>query len=122
MTTADLITWLKAQLDKDYAVAENLLGATRITGREPDFYGCGGPAAQAYWAHFTAHRMLEDVKAKRRIIDAYPIDPDNWDARVAFGGWVSCSDSCPVDVLEHTIRLLALPYAGRDGYREEWRP
>jgi hypothetical protein len=32
------------------------------------------------------------------------------------------NDSARADVAWETLRLLALPYANRDGYREEWHP
>jgi hypothetical protein len=35
---------------------------------------------------------------------------------------VNSDDSARAEVARETLRLLALPYAARDGYREEWRP
>ena len=61
-------------------------------------------------------RVLAEVDAKRRILDLHHAED---------GCCYTCSDKrgdsaerapCP------TVCLLALPMAGRDGYREEWRP
>ena len=65
-------------------------------------------------AHIARHdpaRVLREVEAKRRIVDVAGRRLDRYigtGAQVAFE-WL-------------TLRLLALPYDDRDGYREEWRP
>jgi hypothetical protein len=69
----ELIEFLKARLDEDERAARGLAGATTFVGGRPDFYGCGGPAAEAYWEHFPPHRELREVEAKRRIVDDYRI-------------------------------------------------
>jgi len=59
--------------------------------------------------HDLAVQMLVEVDAKRRILDLHRQDGalcEHCDAH-----W-----PCP------TVRLVGLPYADRDGYREEWRP
>jgi hypothetical protein len=70
-------------------------------------------------AHIAAHgpaRVLREVDAKRRIVDAHERSPmpkgDTADCAQCWGAvW-----PCP------TLRLLALPYDDRDGYQEAWRP
>ncbi|MGD9989065.1 DUF6221 family protein [Pseudonocardia sp.] len=56
-------------------------------------------------------RVLAEVAAKRRILALYtgPADFPDWD-----GGYTSA--------MGDVLRALALPYAARDGYRDEWRP
>ncbi|MFI9824435.1 DUF6221 family protein [Streptomyces sp. NPDC052013] len=60
--------------------------------------------------HIVRHdpaRVLREVEAKRRILTAY----ENYD-----------QDAPELDVPYSVIQLLALPYEGRPGYREQWRP
>lgn len=70
--------------------------------------------------HIVRHdpaRVLREVEAKRRILAAY-VDDD----RVRFGAFESCSDSCPVQVLDEVVKLLAAPYSDHPDYRQEWTP
>ncbi|MEU3161810.1 DUF6221 family protein [Streptomyces griseoincarnatus] len=77
--------------------------------------------------HIAAHdpaRVLSEIDAKRRLVDLHTKDE-------YYDGCVICdngNNSCgcmsgwhwtyPCD----TLKILALPYADRPGYREEWRP
>ncbi|MEV5940656.1 DUF6221 family protein [Streptomyces sp. NPDC051994] len=64
-------------------------------------------------AHAVRHnpaRVLAEVEAKRRILDGIA-------GADAEGAYITATFTA-MDVL----RLLALPYAGHPGYREEWRP
>lgn len=124
----DLIAWLRAiwnererQLDDDERVARALAGATIFVSGVPNFYGVGGPSALDYWDRFTPARVLDgiaaerrDIDAKRRIITAIN-DRKTWH-----------SDPPPqfidLDLESRVLELLALPYATRPGYRDEWRP
>lgn len=80
-------------------------------------------------------RVLAEVEAKRRILDLHEpqrrrlaIVPEDGNGTITLGFYV-----CPIclpSTIEHgqefdegpcpTVRLLAQPYAGRDGWREEW--
>ena len=69
-----------------------------------------------------APRMLGDVAAKRAILDEhgpkttrYVDAPDEESCR-------RCGkyDEYPVPYPCHTVHLLAQPFAGRPGWREEW--
>lgn len=116
----DLVQWLTACLDED----ERLARATRMNkitahvsfndtkslswGGDHDTFSTEGmlaPLAEHIAAHDPA-RVLREVEAKRRIVDRYAWLREHGDT----GGtaWV--------------LPLLALPYADRPGYREEWRP
>jgi hypothetical protein len=68
-----------------------------------------------------AERVLREVAAKRKLVDAYAAvdDRDGW---VRLGDWSSCSDSCPLELLERTVKILAEVCSDRPGFREEWRP
>lgn len=73
-------------------------------------------------ARWDPARVLAEIDAKRRIIVAYmdavhmyrvmseTDDDGKWD-------WLFKEEA-----LEGVVKLLALPYADREGYREEWRP
>lgn len=117
----DLVQWLGAQLDDDErlvrdqlcvncgnptAPLESPLGVTGYT-HEGGWEGrrCPGRLVGAERVQNPA-RVLRETDAKRRIVDRYAWLREHGDT----GGtaWV--------------LPLLALPYADRPGYREEWRP
>jgi hypothetical protein len=69
--------------------------------------------------HIARHdpaRVLAEVGAKRRIIDLFAgVASELGDVPVSpYEGYASG--------LRDAVRLLALPYADRPGYRDEWRP
>ncbi len=74
--------------------------------------------------HIARHdpaRVLADVAAKRWIVELhaeaeFPDTDEGRDKNIAECG--QCMEDYPC----HTLRLLALPYAGHDGYRSEWAP
>jgi hypothetical protein len=72
--------------------------------------------ARAVVVHREAER-LADVRAKRQIMDLHPTVPEDWATDIA-GDCRTCSEPAPC----RTVRALALPYADRPGYCEEWRP
>ena len=122
---ADLVAWLRQQLDDDEEVASDAAGLSASRSRwmrdaiscvvdATDngliVYGEGTPTPEQA-EHIARHdpaRVLAEVDAKRRILDAYK--------QTEFG------DLARHSALEEALALLALPYAGRPGYREEWRP
>ena len=100
--TDDLITWLKARLDDDGRVVEVTDWA--------DVYR--DPVA-------AKRRFLAEIDAKRRIIEAHSRTPHYCPLPVVAGQygqlWTEGEGAC------YTLRLLALPHADREGYRDEWR-
>ena len=66
---------------------------------------------------------LAEIEAKLKILDLHrPIIDADWPAP---GHCLDCWDDAATDYLPWPcplVRLLALPYADRDGYRPEWRP
>jgi hypothetical protein len=114
----DLVTWLRAQLDEDERVA--------VACRAADGIGslCGwvemvtdeSEAGEAHAKRWSPDRVLAEVEAKRRIVDEHSQDDGD-----PGGVCPTCYGIAPVDAPCPTVRLLALPYAGRDGWREEWR-
>jgi len=95
----------------------------------------GTEATMEHMARHDPARVLAEVEAKRRILDRYEeaaaehgrveqlgpfadihqgMDPDEYE-QLVHGLWMRAQ------ALAEVARLLALPYAGRDGWREEWR-
>lgn len=85
-------------------------------------------------ARWDPARVLAEVEAKRRTLDAWRAanaDPhpgipcENWPGQGAENRdpYDSCTHhlAAPPRTPDHVVRLLAQPYAGRPGWREEWR-
>ncbi|MFB6787660.1 DUF6221 family protein [Streptomyces olivaceus] len=146
----DLVQWLRAQLDEDERIARAAMwcedaAAWRAAASE---YGTPTRPDGPRWyiedsledgvirtvdpqasddegvaRHIAEHdpaRVLREIDAKRQVIDLHApgqmeyVDGDVCMACDVRGGepFYPCK----------TLRLLALPYAARPGYREEWRP
>ena len=74
-------------------------------------------AEYAHIARWDPARVIAEIDAKRRLLDEHQIDRNS-----------EC-ETCRERGLERnqvwpclTVRLLAVVYADRPGYREEWRP
>ena len=55
-------------------IADALGFACRIPDKTPDFFACGGPAAEAYWAYFTPARissLLAALEAALKLADEW---------------------------------------------------
>lgn len=113
----DLVHWFGEQLDEDQRIA-------RAAGNS--WYGFDPTQQIAFVSpqdaiHIATHsptQVLREIDAKRRIAELHDYyrseSLSNAPACFLCGpgfGW-----PCP------TMRSLALPYADRPGYREEWRP
>lgn len=110
VVTDDVVAWLREQLDEDEARTRKLLAnaqQTALTLQDPRHLGKFIPG----WHDWPdVEQMctdrLREIEAKRRMINSecsfYPLGAD-----------------IPVSRI---LKLLALPHAGRTGYREEWRP
>lgn len=122
----DLVTWLRAWLDEDERVARSLGDLADSTVRN-GIESTAGRGVLDYLDHFAAPRMLAEVEAKRRILDGHVPTDDRAPERgeVCRTCHEDLCDGWEPDPLGHpcpTVRLLALPYADKPGYREEWRP
>lgn len=135
----DLVRWLGEQLDTDeriaraatsgpwhvteYDYATDFAAGIGTTPGEVDVVGHGyeggGVERIEDARHIAAHdpsRVLREIDAKRRLLAIHrPYVPEPDQACLGCAGGIMFT-SCPV------VRLLALPYADRPGYREEWRP
>jgi hypothetical protein len=140
--TDELVAWLREQVAEDERVARvaSVHGDTWVVGSpsgvwpEDDREGYGMPIVydegrplfeQA--VHIARHdpaRVLAEVAAKRRIIDALDIAERNT-AHVRRTApeyrWVQVAEAAR-DAMLHAARLLASVYAGRPGWRSEWAP
>lgn len=58
-------------------------------------------------------RVLAECEAKRRVISLCQLDFNDDDEPIFLGGYG--------EAYWDTLRLIALPYVDRPGYREEWR-
>lgn len=80
----------------------------------------------AIGGHMALHdptRVLAEVDAKRRILDQVVDEATGLDMQVDGEFRVGSRDDVAEPYLGDVLtRLLALPYADRPGYREEWRP
>ncbi|MFI6759376.1 DUF6221 family protein [Micromonospora sp. NPDC050417] len=132
----ELITWFRAVLDRIEYVAQRA-GAYNPTwtyDRETFTVSSDGPGGYVIAARKDrGHEPLNDVDgehialndpavvlarvaADRRILDL--VDK----ARAWTQGSAGATAGYAAAITEDTVRLLALPYAGWPGYREEWRP
>ncbi|MBH1939139.1 hypothetical protein I5Q34_33605 [Streptomyces sp. AV19] len=158
--SADLVAFLRARLDKDERVARAVLGAPWV--RRKDVAGVhaddatddrpdGTPVADcrhvpaeyehkvAVAEHIARHqpaRVLAEVEAKRRIVDAYAVVLGEQGVlreqmRIALAEGreedfmrMHRQESNLIERARHlapATQALALPYAEHPDYREEWR-
>lgn len=109
--SADLVVWLRAQLDEDERAARK---AARFRYDDPAdspwerarlLVERGVPgSAYPFQARLTPARVLADVASTRRILDYFAPRAEAFDP----------------DALT-LVGLLAERYAGQPGWREEWR-
>ncbi len=128
----DLVQWLRAMLDDDEQIARR--ATARQPGGESWVYGSEGVRASSglgvatravpvHGEHIARHdpaRVLREIEAKRRILNEIVPRMNQMDDQLEaeFG---TPSNPDPYES-ENLLRLLALPYADRPNYREEWAP
>lgn len=102
----DMVAWLRAQLDDDERVIREAAAPTEY------FYADGhGAAVNRWferWSPDNPDGMLAEIEAKRRILDRLIGEHGLFRTDIASG------------TAKPVIQLLAQPYAGRPGWREEW--
>jgi hypothetical protein len=106
----DLIGWLLEQIDADFELAGGGADGRRITRAVHVNLTCYTDDV-LFAARWSPAHVLAECEAKRRIISGFIQDfqPTKY-------------GQGRVDEQRRVLRLLALPYADRPGYREEWRP
>lgn len=141
----DLVQWLRAQLDTDAAramAAAEELGADWyyddgfvLARREDGMVATGSQdflerERGEHIAEWDPARVLCEIDAKRRRLEALlseghaslrPGGSTEIYCAADYGTGEPCDCGRDKRVSQH-LRLLALPYADRPGFREEWRP
>ncbi|MEU3899760.1 DUF6221 family protein [Streptomyces sp. NPDC045251] len=114
----ELLVALRPGLPRPPVVTSGLWGA--VTTFRPEFEDPEDASPLPAFEHAARHdptRVLREIDAKRQLLGAYTdldkatdaVEPDAYDVG-------------RLDALEQAVQYAALPYAGRPGYREEWRP
>ncbi|MGW2692368.1 DUF6221 family protein [Streptomyces sp. NPDC001296] len=123
----ELVRWLGEQLDEDERIAREAEGDSVFDGtgivvqrnRARGFPDRTAVLSSPVATHIARHdpaRVLREIDAKRRLLAIHrPYVPEPDQACLGCAGGIMFT-SCPV------VRLLALPYADRPGYRDDWRP
>ena len=138
----DLVQWLGAQLDEDERIARAAslgpwvqsgigdYGWSVTFGRpgagvETDDSEQGLADADFIAAHDPA-RVLREIDAKRQLVVAHapgrPKGRPSMEAHCQSCTTAQAWDEAAAASNCRTLRLLALPYADRPGYRDDWRP
>ncbi|MFC5749721.1 DUF6221 family protein [Actinomadura rugatobispora] len=129
----DLVEFLRARLAKDEQIARACSGASWTAspsgtvhldpagGGEPSGSGFVASVENGAYAEFIARydpdRALQEVAARRRIVDDY--EKGAW--VLEQGQRTEAAEAAHAARLA-VLRLLALPYAHHPEYRQEWRP
>ena len=113
----DLAQWLTVCLAEDQHQAEEALKRSTTTRRWIGGQWVEDMVQPPEWRRsvWDPARVLREIDAKRQVIAQYAEVAANDTDEVEYAhGWANA--------LGMAVRLLALPYADRAGYREEWRP
>jgi hypothetical protein len=127
---------LGERLDEDERIVREANTSPEMVTGIPRSYAAA-PVALHIAEFADPARVLREIDAKRAIVDAYlppGEDPHPGEPCINYEGQdpaeYSGHDGCwrhleaSKRLLHHdyVLRLLALPYADRDGYRAEWAP
>jgi len=124
--TDDIAQWLGARLDEDERIARAAHVPNWSTdGRRGVYYGVEDSwmtdaLTTADADHIAAHdpaRVLREIDAKRQLVERHERAMENRRAHPE-----DLASAGALLALHGAVKLLALPYADRPGYREEWRP
>jgi len=125
--TDDLVTWFRQQLDEDERLAQAAGGTSWVARGHLAHVSTWSRGVQAKWCEILAEVEYVGPTAQTESMDhaAHIVrhDPARVLAEVA-------AKRAVIDLLEElnelglyeAVQFLALPYADRPGYREEWKP
>jgi hypothetical protein len=128
----DLIDWLRRMIDEDERAARATVpGPWRVSGLDVhaedlvvmENFDEPGPWLRALPEHIARHdpaRVLREVEARRRLIDQY--EAMRAGAEAAAGTILAGAAKVRLGAYEMAVKIMAMPYSDRPGYREEWRP
>ncbi len=147
MADQTIVEFIRQQLDEDERVAKaaeghSLFDGTGIYIFRNESVGRSETVVipshlATYIARWDPARVLREVEAGRRMLSLHsPTDWQGYSAGVPIVGQQCeyCASLChsrsglgcesPADALWpcDSVRILALPFVGLPGYREEWRP
>jgi hypothetical protein len=127
----ELVAYLRRALDEDERVAREADSGRWLPEdkgitfeyRADDFHGGEAQARlvadtranQRHIANWDPARVLAEVEAKRRILDCLTSPTGELIGWMVYGGGKAQVDAA------YLAKLLAQPYAGGEGWREEWR-
>ncbi|MBX9392248.1 hypothetical protein K4749_01205 [Streptomyces sp. TRM72054] len=141
----DLVVWLGEQLDEDERIARAASWTDEANAwhAEPSPFGARDRGQRWYVEdamddgvvthvdpqasddegvarHIAEHdpaRVLREIDAKRQLVERYESAMENRRAHPD-----DLASAGALLALHGAVKLLALPYSDRSGYREEWRP
>lgn len=122
--TKDLAQWLGEQLHEDERTAREVRPDPGLSPQDPIAFILAGQditfpsteAAERHIGRFTdPARVLRDIDAKRELLSRY-------EAMAAGVLVMTGVESILSEYRRVILPQLALPYADRPGYRDEWRP
>jgi hypothetical protein len=118
----DLVQWLRAQLDEDERIVRAADMSPEMVTGIPRSYA-KAPVAIHIATFADPARVLRGIDAKRQLLDEHHDTNDGDCSTCVDGRWgyPTHGGSTPQRFPCRTLRLLALPYADRPSYREEWR-
>lgn len=113
---------LRTDVDVDAPWSNEWVSAYVVNPQEEGGEGIDSADAE-HIARWDPARVLAEVEAKRRVLDEHK-PMDGVGERIV--GCATCSwrddwDELHVEWPCTTLRLLAQPYAGREGWQEAWR-
>jgi hypothetical protein len=124
----ELVEWLRAQLDEDRAALLRYRDGhegpcLNYKGQDPAHYDDHDSCvlhleASEGTPYRDAEFGLREIDATRQVLDEHE-QADRY-ARTTWGQ--SNADQSRARTLGKVVRLLALPYVDRPGYRDDWRP
>lgn len=130
----DLVQWLRAQLDEDERIARAAEGdpvfdgtgivieRNRARGFPDRSAGLISPVA-AHIAEWDPARVLREIDAQRRIIELHALEyRERPERAIGEADDPFCAECFGEGYPCETLRLLALPFADRPGYKDDWRP
>jgi hypothetical protein len=126
----DLITWLRAQIDEGEAHGRKV---AKLVAEDEAWM------ADVAWmpdppSGEPGKEFLADLESKRRLVELHSPANPNAEPREGSPGWpdkpwlycATCGsgepNEYPITWPCETIKLVALPFSDRPGYREEWKP
>ncbi|MGW3191619.1 DUF6221 family protein [Streptomyces ardesiacus] len=128
----DLVEWLREQLDEDERTARatiwdgsgnkldwELIASATIDVGGDEFY-VGDRTIANHMMAWEPARVLREIDAKRRLLDLHREAEDPQEMQ-DYCTTCEVTGNYPYFPCQ-TLRLLALPYADRPGYRPEWQP